>query len=258
MPMSNTRNPIFAWFDLMTNDPARAQRFYEALLGWTFKEMDMGPMGIYRLAHVGDAGIGGIGHSRPEDNIPNHWLPYAATTDLDGLVNRARESGGQVPVPPTPIPSGRFAVVLDRQGGALGAVQSEGPEMFGEPQGPGQLVWCELHSTDVDDALAFYTTVNGFRTKGFDMGPMGTYHLLLAEGDRDAGGIFKNQAPHLPSHWLCYVSVADVDASAAQVEGLGGKVLAKPGDIPGGGRFAVVADPTGAAFALYAHKPTPA
>ena len=51
--------------------------------------------------------------------------------------------------------------------------------------------------------------------------------------------------------WFGYVAVASVDASTAAVTAQGGQVYFQPTDIPGVGRFAVVADPQGAAFALF-------
>ena len=59
--------------------------------------------------------------------------------------------------------------------------------------------------------------------------------------------------PHhgpVPPHWLVYFPVNDCDGDAKRAAQLGGKVLAPPMDIPNVGRFAVLADPAGAAFAI--------
>jgi predicted enzyme related to lactoylglutathione lyase len=48
-----------------------------------------------------------------------------------------------------------------------------------------------------------------------------------------------------------YVGVADVDTYAARVKAAGGSVHRAPEDIPGIGRFAVVADPHGAVLILF-------
>jgi predicted enzyme related to lactoylglutathione lyase len=53
-----------------------------------------------------------------------------------------------------------------------------------------------------------------------------------------------------PPSWLGYDGVDDVDAVADQVTRLGGSVHVPPRDIPDVGRFAVVADPQTATFAL--------
>ena len=54
----------------------------------------------------------------------------------------------------------------------------------------------------------------------------------------------------MPPAWGCYVTVDDVDAIAERVPGLGGKVFVPPMDIPGVGRFTVIADPQGAVLNL--------
>jgi predicted enzyme related to lactoylglutathione lyase len=48
-----------------------------------------------------------------------------------------------------------------------------------------------------------------------------------------------------------YFAVNDCDGQAALVQSLGGSVRLPPADVPGVGRFAVVADPQGATFALF-------
>ena len=53
-----------------------------------------------------------------------------------------------------------------------------------------------------------------------------------------------------PSHWMVYFGVDDVDATARLAQSLGGRQYVPPTDIPGVGRFAVLSDPQGAAFAV--------
>jgi hypothetical protein len=55
--------------------------------------------------------------------------------------------------------------------------------------------------------------------------------------------------------WGVYFSVADADKAAEMVTALGGQVLNPPMDIPGIGRFAVVADPQGAIFSVMKFLP---
>ncbi len=55
----------------------------------------------------------------------------------------------------------------------------------------------------------------------------------------------------IPAHWLVYFAVASCDETAERVTQLGGRVNMPPADIPGMGRFAVVADPQGVVFAVF-------
>jgi predicted enzyme related to lactoylglutathione lyase len=83
------------------------------------------------------------------------------------------------------------------------------------------------------------------------MGPGEPYGLCLL-GGTDFAGITKSMAPaDVPPHWLPYIGSEDVDATAKTIEQESGKVLMAPMNIPEVGRFAVVTDPQGAAFAIY-------
>lgn len=121
----------------------------------------------------------------------------------------------------------------------------------------GQFVWCELMTTDVADAAAFYGAVIGWTTH--DAGPEhGGYNILNA-GDIMVGGLMPMPQPvrdagGRPS-WMGYVNTDDVDAMAARVTAAGGSVHRPASDIPDTGRFAVVADPQGAAFTLFQPNP---
>ena len=59
----------------------------------------------------------------------------------------------------------------------------------------------------------------------------------------------------IPSHWLAYFAVDDCDAMTQKSVNLGGSIMYEPTDIPGTGRFSILVDPQGAAFALI--KPEP-
>ncbi|MDA8202518.1 MAG: hypothetical protein M0Z49_07135 [Chloroflexi bacterium] len=55
--------------------------------------------------------------------------------------------------------------------------------------------------------------------------------------------------PQVPSYWMAYFQVADVDASHAAALDAGAHEMLAPMDFPGG-RFAIVSDPQGATFGL--------
>ena len=112
----------------------------------------------------------------------------------------------------------------------------------------GAFSWSELMTSDPEAALRFYRPLFGWTLDKMPM-PDGTYHVIKADGTA-IGGVMKMPAEAaaggMPPSWGSYVTVKDVDACAAQVKTLGGKVLHPPTDIPGVGRFAVIADPQGA------------
>jgi len=118
-------------------------------------------------------------------------------------------------------------------------------------------VWYELMTADPPAAIDFYTQVVGWRAQDSGMPDM-AYTLMLA-GDAPVAGVARMppglQAIGAPPCWSGYVAVDDADAAAARVLAAGGKVLRPAEDIPGVGRFAVVADPQNASFVLF--KPIP-
>jgi predicted enzyme related to lactoylglutathione lyase len=115
----------------------------------------------------------------------------------------------------------------------------------------GRFIWYELMTTDTDAAGAFYRSVVGWDVSPF--GGDGGYWILSADG-RGAGGMMalppEACAAGARPGWIGYIATPDVDAAADRLTAAGGAVHKAPQDIPGVGRFAIVADPQGAAFCL--------
>jgi len=117
----------------------------------------------------------------------------------------------------------------------------------------GAFVWYELMTTDTKAAEAFYDDVVGWTSVDSGM-PDANYTLFKTNDLRVAGLMTMPESAltmNIPPAWLGYVGVDDVDAAAKKLAKLGGTVHRQPEDIPGVGRFAVVADPHGAVFALF-------
>ena len=118
-------------------------------------------------------------------------------------------------------------------------------------------IWYELMTTDPEGAKAFYRAVIGWETQDL-AAPHDGYTLLNADGRGVAGLMAQREAARAegaPAAWFGYVSVPDANSAATSIEQAGGRILRSPDDIPDVGRFAVVADPGGAAFMLL--TPTP-
>lgn len=249
--MANPNTGRFTWHEVMTTDVDAAVKFYGALFGWTTEVMDMGPAGKYTLFMHGKIGVGGAmaGH----DGVPSHWLTYVGTEDVVASATQITELGGKILVPPTEIPGVvHFAVGTDPQGAAFGVSKNlssiaNDPPYDGTPR-PSTFCWDELHTSDVDAAGKYYGKLFGW-TGFFGEDPMKYWHWK--NGEKDIGGMMKLMMPNVPPNWLPYIAATDVAASTKRVEELGGKVRMPPMDIPKVGTFSVVADPTGATFALF-------
>lgn len=117
-----------------------------------------------------------------------------------------------------------------------------------------RFVWYELMTTDTKAAEDFYRHVVGWEARDAGV-PDVSYTLFTVDGAQVAGLMAMSddacESGARPG-WIGYVAVDDVDADAARVARAGGTVLRPPADIPGVGRFAIVADPQGAALALFA------
>lgn len=124
---------------------------------------------------------------------------------------------------------------------------------------PSHFAWYELMTTDMAAAKAFYAKVVGWQVR--DVAMPGTDYALFTVGDREVSGVtplpdaFK--ASGAPPHWVGYVGVESVDATAGAVSRGGGAVHVPPTDIAGIGRFAMVADPQGGGFALFTPQDPP-
>ena len=115
----------------------------------------------------------------------------------------------------------------------------------------GMFCWNELMTRDPKAAGTFYSELLGW--KPTDSGMPGMDYTLMKNGGKDAGGMMQMPAEipaQVPSHWMAYIAVDDVDACAARVTKLGGQILHGPQDVPGVGRFVCIQDPTGAVVSL--------
>ena len=116
---------------------------------------------------------------------------------------------------------------------------------------PGRFVWHDLTTDDPASARKFYAALLGWEYS--DTTVLGRPYSVARLGKKAVGGIHApnpEKAGKTPSHWLSYMSVADVDATVAKAKAEGGAVLAGPVEIGKIGRAAVLRDPQGAPFGL--------
>ena len=115
----------------------------------------------------------------------------------------------------------------------------------------GDFFWYELLTEDAAAAGEFYGPILGWNVR--DAGMEGTHgYRLFGPADGDVGGMMDlpedAKASGMRPAWLGYVVVDDVDAAAEKIVAAGGRQYMPPTDVPGVIRFAMMADPQGAAF----------
>ncbi|NOZ77764.1 MAG: VOC family protein [Acidobacteria bacterium] len=248
----------FLWYELMTTDTGEGARFYTSLLGWTTQEWDneMGPYTMFVNGETPMAGMMVLPEEAKAEGAPPSWLGYTGVPDVDATVSRAQSLGGRVVAGPMDIPAvGRIAVLVDPQGAVFAIFTPLEPASKEGTPGAGSFGWHELGTTDLDDAVAFYSDIFGWKILvEHDMGGGSLYRIFGRGGPPPMGGMYA-KTPQMPGPpaWLYYVLVDDVAALLPRVSELGGRVLNGPMDVPDGGVVAQCMDPQGAVFALYSN-----
>jgi predicted enzyme related to lactoylglutathione lyase len=147
--------------------------------------------------------------------------------------------------------AGRMAVIADAAGGAVFGIWQAGEHRGAQVVNQdGALSWNELGTRDPEAAQRFYADVFGWTATPIEFEGQVVYFSWQLDG-RTIGGMLPmgDQFPaEVPPNWLAYFGAADLDAAAAEIERLGGRVLMPRREVPAGA-FAVFADSQGAAFA---------
>jgi predicted enzyme related to lactoylglutathione lyase len=116
----------------------------------------------------------------------------------------------------------------------------------------GRFVWHDLMTTDTKAASGFYSKVLGWKTQAWDKNP--DYTLWLGANGM-LGGLMalpqEARTAGAAAHWLAYIVADNLDTSLQTAERLGARVVKGATEVPDVGRFAVVADPQGAAFCVF-------
>jgi len=116
---------------------------------------------------------------------------------------------------------------------------------------PGKFIWNELVAKNEAVAKKFYKGLFGWKPEPFGKG---VAYTLFKQGKDGIGGMMKCPDPDNATGWLPYVTVADVDKTAAKAKKLGAHIAVPAFDVPAVGRIAVLVDPQGAAIGIITPK----
>ena len=239
------------WVDLSSSDAAGSRDFYSKLFGWTIEVNPDPQFGGYALAKVGGKDVAGIGPKQSPE-APTAWSLYIGTSDAAEIAQKVSDAGGTVIAPPFDVGDmGRMAVLQDPAGAFISVWQSSNMSGF-EANAPNTFGWAELSSRGLQKAIPFYEKVFGWTAKASEMGEGAPpYTEFQTDGQSIAGAMDMNPMvpAEVPSYWMVYFAVEDVDASFKTAVDAGGREMLAPQDFPGG-RFAILTDPQGAAFGL--------
>src|SRR5258706_13836918 len=120
----------------------------------------------------------------------------------------------------------------------------------------GEISWNELITTNTQAAANFYGKLFGWQATPFtpEGAPAGAppYNLFKLDPDTmGVGGMMQVMKPEMPSQWLPYVVMDNVDAALAKAVKLGAKTSVPVTSIGEIGRIACIQDPQGATIGLH-------
>ena len=239
----------FSYVELSTSDTEAAKSFYGSLFGWDYEDTELpedAGGGTYTTCNVeGDTAAAIF---KGDGSLPPHWNNYVTVESAEGAKSKATELGGQVMMGPIDVMGfGHMVAIADPTGGAFMAwepAQSIGAQRVNDP---GCMTWNELHTTDVDAALEFYTGMFGWNTEEMESGG-GPRYVVVKVGERSNGGVMGTQEGE-PSNWMPYFTVESRDAAVSTTGEGGGNVLVELEFGPG--LVAAIADPQGAIFGVF-------
>jgi hypothetical protein len=242
----------FVWHQLFTPDPSKAKAFYAALFGWRYRTMVLGSL-RYAVIRHGHREIGGITGTQGMPFKGAGWLPVATSGELDADLRLARSVGAQMLFDPQDLGEvGCLAGFADPQGARVMFLAEELPSDQAREILPGTFYWDELATTDPPTARIFYSKLMHWEAHDHDMGMVGVYTVFCEPGanGKDMAGMHAlRRGDPRPSHWTSYICVDSCDEVIERVQELDGTVSIPPTTVPGIGRFAMLIDNQGTAFA---------
>jgi len=249
----------FCWVELATTDQDAAKKFYGSLFGWAPADMPMGPgdfYTIFKLEGRDAAAAYTMRKEHQEQGVPPYWGIYIAVQSADTAADRTAKLGGKVLAPPFDVfDVGRMAPVEDPTGAKFSLWQSKRDKVNGIAGVDGAFCWADLSTPDPTAAGKFYSGLFGWEIVTDPKDPSGYLHIK--NGEHFIGGIPPVTAhnPRVPANWLPYFKTSNCDAMAAKAKQGGAKFYLEPKTMEDVGRFAILADPQGAAFAIFQGMP---
>ncbi|MFJ7267315.1 VOC family protein [Streptomyces sp. NPDC099050] len=246
------------WLDAMFSDLEGAKAFYGDVLGWTFGESSS-EYGNYTQAYSDGKAVAAVVPPMPGAEGQSQWCLYLASPDATATAAKIKEAGGEVLMEPMQVGSfGTMAIAKEPSGAVFGVWQPGDHKGFEKTGEPGAYCWAEFFSRDVAKPDAFLPRVFPYGTQQMDLGDdpeaAGMDFKVFSLGGPENPVLGRMNMgtdfpPEIPSYIQVYFAVPDCDEAVAKTRAHGGKLHFGPMDSPFG-RFAAVADPQGAAFAV--------
>ena len=240
----------FCWFNMLTPAPAEAREFYSKLLGWTYVELP----GMGHIVQVGGRDVGGLwdlaGPNTPP-GTPAHIGVMVKVESADATGEKVASLGGKALPAFDVMDKGRMAVCFDPNGGQFDVWEPKAsPGTDVDATLAGAPSWIETMTTDAKRATPFYSGLFGWTFEV--MNTTGLEYTIFKLGPEPVAGMLQitPEMGKVPSHWLTYFTVTDVEKSVKEAVELGSKLCMTMKEAPGVGRFCMLTSPQGVSFYL--------
>jgi predicted enzyme related to lactoylglutathione lyase len=238
---------------LATSDSGDARSFYTRLFGWDgVAELTASAAGAFTMLRRGGREVAVVYRQMPEARAagaPPHRTSFISVAVADATAARANELGGAAVFrePFDVLDAGCVAAIRDPTGALVSLWQPRSLPGATLVNDVGALCWNELATTDVELAKSFFGLLLGWEYETDDSG-----YVSIGNAGRLNGGIRKQTEDErgIPPSWLPYFTVENADDAMREAERLGGRWLVPTTEVETG-RFAVIADRQGAAFAVF-------
>lgn len=114
------------WNELHTRDYASAQTFYSKVFDASYQDISGDDFTYSTFKRPSDGReVGGVHHDTDmPEGLPNYWLAWFASDDVDGTAEKALELGSSLLAPVMDSPFGRMAIVQGPQGETFGIIDT--------------------------------------------------------------------------------------------------------------------------------------
>ena len=257
------------WVELATSDPAAAQEFYAALLGWDYEDGYEDGKFMYSMIRLGGKHVAGLLQQQAhpiEARLPSLWSPFVCVEDVRATTKKCVSLGAQVLAGPRAVfNSGVMAGLADPDGVWFSLWQPKTLKGFQVLKEPNSYLWADRYALNAPEDAEFYKAAFDWDLDDVSSPDNPGYYRFsqtvgggIDEWDRYLAGVRQlrpGQSSSLP-HWNVYFQVADLDVSLQKALELGGEQL-RPMVENAMGRLVGIQDPQGASFTIMQMAPLP-
>ena len=117
----------------------------------------------------------------------------------------------------------------------------------------GTIGWIDLTVENAVDVKNFYSKIAGWKEHAVPMGDYDDFAMIPKDSENPVSGIChrKGNNADIPSGWILYIIVENIESAAAEVKSLGGEVITDVKNYGDQGKYVYIKDPSGATCALF-------